>query len=97
MAKFLIEVHHEAEERACALAIEILLKTGSHWLTNAEWGCMDGEHKAWVIVEVDSKEDARGILPPVYRSSAKIVKLNKFSMEQIEELLRHHYPQEKAG
>jgi len=97
MAKFLIEVHHEAEERACALAIETLLKTGSHWLTNAEWGCMDGEHKGWVIVDVDSKEEARCILPPVYRSSAKIVQLNKFSMEEIEEMLRHHQPQEKAG
>ena len=78
MSKFLIEVPHEAEERACALAIDILFKTGSHWLTNAEWGCMDGEHKGWVIVDVDSKEEARGILPPVYRSSAKIVKLKKF-------------------
>ena len=58
---------------------------------------MDGEHKAWVIVDVDSKEEARGILPPIYRSVAKIVKLNKFSTEQIEELTRHHHPQEKAG
>ena len=30
MAKFLIEVPHEAEERSCALAIEILFQTGSH-------------------------------------------------------------------
>jgi hypothetical protein len=97
MSKFLIEVSHEAEERACALAIEILFKTGSHWLTNAEWGCLDGEHKGWLIVYVDSKEEARSILPPAYRSRAKIVKLNKFSMEEIDEILRHHHPQEKAG
>ena len=96
MAKIFIEVPHEAEERACALAIEILLKTGSHWLMNAEFGCMDGEHKAWVIVDVESKEEARRILPPIYRSTAKIVKLNKFSMEEIEEILRYHQPQAKA-
>ena len=42
-------------------------------------------------------EEARCILPPIYRSSAKIVKLNKFSLEEIEEILRHHQPQEKAG
>jgi len=29
MAKFLVEVPHEAEQRACALAVEILFKTGS--------------------------------------------------------------------
>ena len=99
MAKFLIEVPHEAEERACALAIDLLFKTGSHWLTHAEWGCMDGEHKGWVIVEVESKEEARSILPPIYRAKAKIVKLNRFSMDEIEEILRHHPPaaQQRAG
>ena len=90
MAKFLIEVPHEAEKRACLRAIQILLQTGSHYLTNAEFGCYDGEHKAWVIIEVDSKEEARGILPPVYRSQAKIVNLSKFKLEEVDEMLLHH-------
>jgi len=58
---------------------------------------MDGEHKGWMIVDVDSREQARAILPPVYRSKAKIVKLNSFSMEEIDDILRHHQPQEKTG
>jgi nicotinate-nucleotide pyrophosphorylase len=48
---------------------------------------MDGEHTAWIIVEVDSKEQARCILPPAFRSQAKIVALNKFTMEQIDEMI----------
>jgi len=90
MAKFLIEVPHEAEQKACALAIQILLKTGSHYLTNAEFGCYDGEHKAWTIVDVENKEEARRILPPAFRSKAKITGLNKFTMEEIDEILRYH-------
>lgn len=90
MAKFLIEVPHKAEKVACLRAIQILLQTGSHYLTNAEFGCYDGDHKAWVIVDVDSKEEARSILPPLYRSRAKIVCLNRFKMEEVEEMLRHH-------
>jgi hypothetical protein len=90
MAKFLIEVPHEAEKRACLRAIQILLQTGSHYLTNAEFGCLDGVHKGWVIVEVDSKEEARGILPPAYRSQAMIVNLSKFNLEEVDEMLRHH-------
>ncbi len=90
MAKFLIEVPHEAEKRACLRAIQILLRTGSHYLTNAEFGCYDGEHKAWVIIEVDSKEQARGILPPVYRSRAKIVNLSRFKLEEVDDMLRLH-------
>jgi len=33
---------------------------------------MDGEHKAWLIVEVDTKEDARRILPPAFRSQPDV-------------------------
>jgi hypothetical protein len=90
MARFLIEVPHEDKAKECALAVKILLSSGSHYMTHAEFGCLDGEHKAWIIVEVDSKEEARFIIPPVYRSQAKIVKLNKFSLEEINEFLEKH-------
>lgn len=90
MPRFLIEVPHEAETVACARAVQILLKTGSHYLTNADFGCRDGDHRSWIIVECDTREEARNTLPPVFRDAAKIVGLNKFSLEEIEELLTHH-------
>jgi hypothetical protein len=90
MSKFLIEVPHEANTAACVRAVRIFLNTGSHFLSHADWGCMDGVHKAWLIAELDDKEQARNILPSAYRSRATIVQLNKFTMEQIEEIGRHH-------
>ena len=90
MARFLIEVPHDEETKACARVVEIFLKTGSHFVTHTDWGCMDGEHKAWLIVEVDSKEEARQVLPPAFRPQARIVGLNKFTLEQIDEILAHH-------
>jgi len=90
MKRFLIEVPHEAEESACVRAIKILHETGSHYLTNADYGCMDGVHKAWIVVEVENKEQARNILPGIYRQQASITALNKFSAEQIDELMRVH-------
>jgi hypothetical protein len=90
MARFLIEVPHEPETAACARVIQIFLKTGSHFLTHADWGCMDGDHKAWIIADVESRDEARSILPPSFRSQAKIVKLNYFTMEEIDEILRQH-------
>jgi len=90
MARFLIEVPHEEATVACARAVEVFLRTGSHFLTHADWGCKDGVHKAWIIVDVDSRDEARGILPPVYRSQARIVQLNAWTMQDIEDLLRHH-------
>lgn len=90
MAKFFIEVEHEADKSACLRAAQVLLKSGSHYLTNADFGCLDGVHKAWITVEVANKEAAKSILPTEYRHGAKIVELNKFNLEEIEKLLAHH-------
>lgn len=90
MARFLIEVPHEAEMVACARAVKLLLTTGSHFLTNADFGCEDGEHLGWIIVEVDSKEEARAILPPAYRSQARIIKLTRFTLEELDGIIGHH-------
>lgn len=90
MARFLIEVPHESDAIACARAVQVLLSTGSHFLTHADFGCHDGVHKAWIIVDVDSKDEARAILPSVYQSEATIVQLNKFTITEIDEILSHH-------
>jgi len=92
MARFQIELSHEAARVACARAVETVLKSGSHLLTHADWGCKDGEHKAWIVVEVGSKDEARAIVPPLFRSDARVVQLNSFSIEEIEEILRQHQP-----
>ena len=94
-AKFLIEVPHEASTVACARVVDVFLKSGSHYLSRADWGCRDGEHKSWMIVDVDSKDEARRILPPVFRQTAKIVQLNCFTVEEIEDILSEH--EEKDG
>jgi hypothetical protein len=92
MPKFLTESPHEPERLACARVVEIFLKTGSHFLTHADWGCKDGEQKAWIIADVDSREEPRSFLPLGMRSPAKIVQLNCFAMEEIEEVLHDHQP-----
>ena len=56
MEKFLIEVPHEETESECINAVRIFYQTGSHFLTNADWGCEDGEHKAWLLVDVENKD-----------------------------------------
>ena len=90
MPRFLIEVPHDAETVACARAAQLLLQTGSHYLTHADFGCLDGDHRAWIVVEGDNKEQARNTLPPAFRAQARIVGLNKFSLDELETLLKHH-------
>lgn len=45
MARYLIEVPHEPERVACVRALEILLKTGSHFVTHADWGAQTASTK----------------------------------------------------
>lgn len=87
MPKYLIEVPHPEDKASCLKVVHIFLKTGSHYLSHCDWGCRDGEHKAWITVDVDSKEEARRIIPPLFRAQAKIVQLEKFSLEMIETMI----------
>ncbi len=82
MKRYLIEVPHGADKKSCDQAIQIFLQTGSHFLTHADWGCYDGEHKAWITVDVENKEEARLILPSLFRQTAKITELTNFTTEE---------------
>jgi hypothetical protein len=90
MPKFLIEVPHSPDTLACAKVVQVFLSTGSHFLTHADWGCRDGQHSAWMMVEVANKEEARAIVPPGLRSAARIIGLNCFTIEEINDIIGQH-------
>ena len=90
MPRYLIEVPHSSDTVECARVAHIFLSTGSHFLTNADWGCPDGVHSAWMVVDMPSKEEAAMIVPPMFRAHAKITRVTHFRIEKIEETLRKH-------
>ena len=73
--------------------VKVFLTSGSHFLTNAHWGCMDGVHCAWLVLEAADKDEARMVLPSLFRPQAKIIGLNKFSLEQIEAIISQNKSQ----
>jgi hypothetical protein len=74
MNRYLIESPHTAEN--CMQAIQDLNAAG--YLHHFEWGCKDNDHTAWAIVEADTLENARQIVPWYLRDKARIVRLVKF-------------------
>ena len=90
MSKFFIEVPHASDKIECLNSVKIFLSSGSHFLTHADWGCLDGEHKAMFVMEAKSKDEALLVVPPAYRRDAKILQLNSFKLQDVEELLKHH-------
>lgn len=81
MAKYMLESPHTEEE--CLQALDETLAKGSDLLAKFDWGCMAGEHTGWAVVEAESESDARNIIPTFLRSKAHVVKVDKFTPQQI--------------
>jgi hypothetical protein len=97
MPRFLIEVPHDPDPIACARVIQVFLVSGSHFLTHADWGCRDGDHRAWIVADVESKAEALAIVPPAFRSAAKVVTLTQFTLDEIDAVLARHQAKANRG
>ena len=84
MPKYLIEVPHGDDRISCQRKAKIFQASGSHFITHVDWGCSDGDHKAWMIVEIESKKAALQILPYIYRTRAKVTQIMKFTGNDIQ-------------
>ena len=80
--KYFLELPHE--EKDCAEAIKLVHIRG--YIEAFDWGCADGEHTAVMILEAANEEEVINILPPLLRPKARVVKLNKYSPEDVEAL-----------
>ena len=89
MPTFMIETTHDASPKACVLSLDAAVKQGSHYLTNASWGCDDDVHKAWIFVEAEDKADALRMVPAGSRHEAIAVYVRKFTPDQIRDLHTH--------
>ncbi len=84
MARYIIEASHEGlTHRECVRLLKAFAQGGAHWLAKTEFGCEEGVHKSWIIVEADNDADARLLAPPVIRNRALVVKLKRYTAEEI--------------
>lgn len=89
MPTYLIEIPHSGNATECKQIIKLFLESGSHLLSNADWGCKDGVHKSWFIHEFEDKEQALLAVPPLLRHSAIIVELTKFNKADMADMAKH--------
>jgi len=90
MPTYLIEVPHSGDITECKQVIKLFIESGSHLLSNANWGCKDGVHKAWFISDFDDKDQALKIIPPFLRHNAQIIELTKFSKSDMLQFTEKH-------
>ena len=63
--------------------LKAFAEVGAHWVQNAEWGCDEGIHKCWIVIEADDDADAQRLVPPTIGNLALLVKLDKFTPKEI--------------
>ena len=79
MDRYLIETPHKGSE--CLDLLKLINAQGYLW--NFDWGCEAGIHSGWAIINAENEAQARLAVPPLVRSRARIVKLNKFNAATI--------------
>jgi len=82
MDRYLIESPHELKD--CARMLQQLTAMG--YLHHFSWGCKAGVHCGWAIIEAENEAQARLAVPPLVRAQARIIKLNKFSPDEVDAL-----------
>lgn len=85
MPRYLIQLTHEDEHDACVRALHAVKQYGSHLVTHMEWGCKDGIHSGWSTGECEDRNEALRMVPPEMRQDALIVKIDKFTPDEIEQ------------
>jgi hypothetical protein len=80
MNRYLIETTHTKQD--CLHAYDLVLAHG--FITHYDWGCEQGIHKGWAVIEADNSSEALLSVPPLIRDKALVVKLKKFSPEEIQ-------------
>jgi hypothetical protein len=73
----MVETNHTARE--CLWALKQTLHESPEFLAHFEWGCEDGDHRGWAIVEAEHKFAAQALVPQTLRPYTNIVALNEFT------------------
>ncbi len=77
MERYLIETPHT--EKDCQMLIDQVYAMG--YLYHFDWGCPDGVHSGWAIIEAEDEAQARLAVPSFVRSKARVVRLTKYDGE----------------
>ncbi len=80
MDRFLIESSHIDVD--CNNVMEQFVFHG--YINHFDWGCKAGVHTGWATIEAENASQALLSVPPRLRSTARAVRLNRYTPESIQ-------------
>ncbi len=84
MPTYLIKSAHDSKQ--CIRALDEELAKGPDVLDQFVYGCHDGDHTGYAIVEAASKEDAMSLVPDMLQPNAVITQVDKYNADDIRAL-----------
>lgn len=85
--RFIVVAHHTPED--CLKTLDEVSGKSTNLLAKFDWGCMAGDHTGYATIEAKDEAAAKAMLPASMKN-AQIVKLNKFTLEQIKSFHEKH-------
>lgn len=82
MDRYIVISHHDGND--CVKALKQVLAIG--YLTHYDWGCKDGNHTGWAVLEGNSKAEVLLSVPTFLRHKAEVVQLVKFDPQRVERM-----------
>jgi hypothetical protein len=81
MSRYLIASRHTPEQ--CTQALDEVLAKGTDILDKFVYGCKEGDHTGYAIVDADRLSNAMALVPDFLQEDACITKVTKFSPAEI--------------
>lgn len=88
MNTYFVQVPHTSEQ--CMNTLTEMKDKGDAYLAKFNFGCMSGDHTAYALLDGNSEQDIRQMLPKDLQATAKIEKVDKFTSAQIEDMHKQH-------
>jgi hypothetical protein len=87
-SKYFVQVPHTQEQ--CMNMLGEMKKKGDPFLSKFYFGCMNGDHTGYGVLEGSSEDDVRKMLPREEQANAKIEKVDQFTAAKIEQIHKQH-------
>ena len=86
---YFVQIPHTQEQ--CLNSLDNMKsKGGDALLSKFEYGCMDGDHTAYAFLMGTSPDEIKKTLPEAEQKAAKITKVNKVTVADIEKYHKDH-------
>lgn len=89
MERYIVESPHTKDE--CLRALDEILAEGPAALNKFDWGCQTGDHTGYAVVDAENETNVRNMIPSFLRTKARVIKVGKFTPEQIRSFHSSHY------